>query len=167
MYGFRPWRVLYKNHSAFFLQNNLFNEHNLKTTMDIKRTIISAVLVWTLGVTAYIMSFFVEIMNNPELQANVILTLAVIPSSILGAKLYYKKGANTNGFKLGILFFLMAMFLDAVITVPLFIIPAGGNHLSFFSDPVFWLIGLEFILVVGFYFLISSKTGLHTKSQGE
>jgi hypothetical protein len=131
--------------------------------MDIKRAIISAILVWTLGVTAYIMSYLVEVMNNPELQANVVLTLAVIPSAILGAKFYYKKGANTNGFKLGILLFFIAMFLDAVITVPLFILPAGGNHLSFFSDPVFWLIGLEYILIVGIYSLISSKTRLHSK----
>jgi hypothetical protein len=131
--------------------------------MDIKRAIISAILVWTLGVTAYIMSYLVEVMNNPELQANVVLTLAVIPSAILGAKFYYKKGANTNGFKLGILLFFIAMILDAVITVPLFILPAGGNHLSFFSDPVFWLIGLEYILIVGIYSLISSKIRLHSK----
>ena len=47
--------------------------------------------------------------------------------------------------------FLGAMILDAIITVPLFIIPNGGSHLSFFGDPGFWLIGLEYVSVVAVY----------------
>ncbi|MGB5664161.1 DUF5367 family protein [Eudoraea sp.] len=119
--------------------------------MEIKKALIAAAIVWTLGVTAYILSDFVKIVDNPDLQANVVLTLALIPSAILGTKFYYKNGAHTNGFKLGVFMFLIAICLDAIITVPVFIIPAGGDHHSFFSDPGFWFIGLEYILVVGIY----------------
>jgi hypothetical protein len=125
--------------------------------MEIKRAIIATSIVWVLGVSAYILSHFVKIMDNPELQANVVLTLALIPSAILGTKFYYKNGAHTNGFKLGIFMFLITIGLDAIITVPVFIIPTGGDHLSFFSDPGFWFIGLVYILVVILYTGIRSK----------
>lgn len=125
--------------------------------MEIKRAIIATSIVWVLGVSAYILSHFVKIMDNPELQANVVLTLALIPSAILGTKFYYKNGAHTNGFKLGVFMFLITIGLDALITVPVFIIPAGGDHLSFFSDPGFWIIGLVYILVVILYTGIRSK----------
>ncbi|WP_299162439.1 DUF5367 family protein [uncultured Eudoraea sp.] len=125
--------------------------------MEIKRAILATSIVWVLGVSAYILSHFVKIMDNPELQANVVLTLALIPSAILGTKFYYKNGAHTNGFKLGVFMFLITIGLDALITVPVFIIPAGGDHLSFFSDPGFWIIGLVYILVVILYTGIRSK----------
>jgi hypothetical protein len=125
--------------------------------MEIKRAILATSIVWVLGVSAYILSHFVKIMDNPELQANVVLTLTLIPSAILGTKFYYKNGAHTNGFKLGVFMFLITIGLDALITVPVFIIPAGGDHLSFFSDPGFWIIGLVYILVVILYTGIRSK----------
>jgi len=108
-------------------------------------------MIWALGVTAYILSFFVTFLENPELQANIVLTSALIPSVILGAKYYYKNGAVTHGFKLGVFMFLVTICFDAFITVPVFIIPAGGSHLTFFGDPWFWFIGLEYILVIGIY----------------
>lgn len=119
--------------------------------MNIKRAMISAAIAWGLGVSAYIGSFYFEWMEDPELQANLVLTLAVIPSAMLGAKFYYRKRQNSNGFKLGIVMFIATMLLDALVTVPLFIIPEGGNHITFFTDPGFWLIAVEYILVVGFY----------------
>jgi hypothetical protein len=125
--------------------------------MEIKRAIMAAAIVWTLGVTAFILSHYVRLMDNPELQANMVLILVLIPSVILGTKFYYKNGAQTNGFKLGLFMFLITICLDAIITVPVFIIPAGGDHISFFSDPGFWFIGLEYILVVLIYAGFRSK----------
>lgn len=119
--------------------------------MNIKRAILSAVFVWILGVSAFIVSFLIEWMDDPELQANLALMIALIPSVILSSHFYYKKEHNTNGFKLGVILFIVAMMLDAVITVPLFIIPEGGSHLAFFTDPGFWLIAVEIILVAGLY----------------
>lgn len=119
--------------------------------MNIKRTMLSAVLVWTLGVSAFVGSYFVNWMTDPDLQANLVLTLALIPSAILGAFIYYRNGQRTNGFKLGITMFIFTMILDALITVPLLVIPQGGNHISFFTDPGFWMIAVEYVIVVGLY----------------
>ena len=119
--------------------------------MHIKSVIISSLLVWLLGLIAYSVSHFIPIMDDSELQANWVLAIAVIPLAGLGAHLYYRKGHQTDGFKLGIAMFLVAMLLDALITVPVFVIPDGGNHLSFFTDLGFWIIALEYIGVVVVY----------------
>lgn len=119
--------------------------------MNFKRVLLSATIVWILGVCSYIGSFFFELIEDSELQANLVLLIALIPITIFGANFYYKKGNKTNGYKLGVVMFIVAMVLDALITVPLFIIPEGGNHLAFFTDSGFWLIAVEYILVVGFY----------------
>lgn len=119
--------------------------------LNVKHAAISSIIVYMIGILAYVGSFFIPIMNNPELQANLVLAIAIMPAAYLGAHIYYKKRHRTHGFVLGIAMFLCAIILDATITVPIFIIPNGGSHLSFFGDPGFWLIGLEYILVVMAY----------------
>jgi hypothetical protein len=116
--------------------------------LNIKHAAISAIVVYIIGILAFVGSFFLPIMNDPELQANLVLVIVLIPAAYLGAHIYYQKNHSTHGFVLGIAMFFSAIILDATITVPLFIIPNGGSHLSFFGDPGFWLIGLEYILVV-------------------
>ena len=122
--------------------------------IHIKSVLISAAIVWTLGVTAFVASYFVPIISDPDLQANWVLSLVLIPSASLGAHIYYRKGHQTNGFVLGVYMFFVAMILDALITVPVFIMPYGGNHISFFTDPGFWLIGVEIVSVVAAYWQI-------------
>ena len=130
--------------------------------MNFKRAMLSAAIVWTLGVSFYVGSFLIVLMENPELQANLVLTLAVIPIAIFGAYFYYRKGDKTNGFKLGVFIFLIAMALDALITVPLFIISEGGSHITFFTDPGFWLIAVEYVLAVGLYWRFRLSRHLFT-----
>lgn len=127
-------------------------------TLSISKATISAIIVWTLGVTAYAGSYFIPIMEDPDLQANWVLSIALIPATVLGAHLYFRRGYRTNGLLLGSFMFLVTILLDACITVPVFIIPNGGDHLSFFGDPGFWLIGLEYIMVVTAYWLIRKST---------
>ena len=50
--------------------------------------------------------------------------------------------------------FLVIMTLDAIITVPFFIMPYGGDYISFFADPGFWLLGVEIVSVVAAYWQI-------------
>ncbi len=125
--------------------------------LNIKRATISAIIVWTLGVTAFVGSYLVPIMEDPEAQANWVLSLAIIPAAAFGAYLYYRKGQQTIGLVLGTYMFLITMILDASITVPVFILPYGGTHLTFFGDPGFWLIAIEYISVVTGYWLIRKK----------
>ena len=119
--------------------------------LNLKHAIISALVVYILGILAFVGSYFTPIMDNPDLQANIVLMAAIIPAAYLGAWLYYRKGNTTHGFVLGSVLFSSAIVLDAIITVPVFIIPNGGSHLTFFGDPGFWLIGLEYVIVVAIH----------------
>lgn len=131
-----------------------------------KSVVVSAVIVQALGLTAFITSYFIPIMSDPDLQANWVLSIVLIPAASLGAHIYYRKGHKTNGFVLGIYMFLVAMTLDALITVPFFIIPFGGSHASFFGDPGFWLIAVEYISVVAAYWQIERAVKKTQLSKG-
>ena len=76
--------------------------------------------------------------------------------------MYYKKDIATHGFKVGQVFLLTAAFLDAVITVPLFVIPNGGNHYAFFVDLGFWTIALIMVTtaLLYYYIMVYPKTKL-------
>ncbi len=135
-------------------------------SLNVKSASIAAAIAYILGVSAFLGSFFVPILSNPETQANLVLSIAIIPAAMLGARFYYRRKHETNGFILGAFMFMVVIVLDAMITVPLFVIPAGGSHLEFFTDPGFWIIGLEYILAVAFYWRIqkiaSNKRASHT-----
>ena len=122
--------------------------------LNLKHAFISALMIQVIGVSAFVGSFFLPIMEDPELQANITLTLIIIPAATLGAYIYYRRGHQTNGFLLGVTMFLIAGILDALITVPLFIIPNGGDYASFFLEPGFWMIGILYTIVVVAYWQI-------------
>ncbi len=113
-------------------------------------SIVSGVLVWVLGVSFYLLSFYVPILENPELQSNIALALGIIPSACIGTYLFYTK-SYIKPSQLGLTFVMVATLLDVIITVPVFVIPNGGSHSEFFGDPMFYTILVEFYFIV-FYF---------------
>ncbi|GAB5400563.1 MAG: hypothetical protein Aureis2KO_21480 [Aureisphaera sp.] len=113
-------------------------------------SIACAFLVWALGVSFYLGSFYVPILENPEQQANIVLVLAIIPSACLGTYLFYKKGQMKPSV-LALTFVIVAALLDAFITVPVFVIPAGGSYSGFYSDPMFYTIMVEFYFIVMYF----------------
>jgi len=119
--------------------------------INVKSAAISAIIVWTLGIMAFVASYFYPLISDADLQANWVLSIMLVPAALLGAYIYYRKGHQTNGFILGISMFLVAMILDAIITVPFFIMPYGGDYASFFLSLSFWLIALEFVFVIVAY----------------
>lgn len=119
--------------------------------LNLKHAAISSAVVYVLAILAFLGSFFVPVLEDQELQANMALIIAMIPAAYFGAYLYYRRGHTASGYALGFAMFLGAIVLDAIITVPVFVIPNGGDHLSFFGDPGFWLIGFEYIMVVAGY----------------
>ncbi|MCR9080779.1 MAG: DUF5367 family protein [Cyclobacteriaceae bacterium] len=125
--------------------------------INIKQASISALVVWVIGVSAFIGSYFIPIMDNLDDQANWALTVALVPAVFMGVYIYYRRNPRINWMILGGYMFFLTMILDAMITVPLFIIPAGGNHLSFFGDPGFWVLGVEYLVLVGLATLFLSK----------
>ncbi len=113
--------------------------------------------IWGLGVSAFVSSFFIPLLKDAQQQANLVLFLAVIPLVWYGTKLYYKSGSITNGFKVGLAFFLVAAILDALITVPFLVIPSGGSYQEFFLNLGFWVIGLLFIGVATVHWYLKVK----------
>ncbi len=119
------------------------------------RAILSAIMVWILGVTSFLLSYSFSVLSNPDVQANITLTLGIIPSVCLGTFVYYKKGSITPS-NLAFIFMGTAAALDMIITVPMFIIPAGGSYAEFFNDPMFYIIMVEFYFITtysGNYFI--------------
>lgn len=123
------------------------------------RIIVIGIIIWIIGVSIYTLSFYIPIIENPELQANVFLSLGMLPVVWFGTKLYYRKKSTIKGYWLGLAFFIVAAALDALITVPFLMEPYGGTHYSFFTAIGFWLIGIEFIVIstMYWYFKICSK----------
>ncbi|MDG5491308.1 hypothetical protein [Psychroserpens sp. SPM9] len=113
-------------------------------------SIALGVLVWALGVSFYLLSFNFPLIDNIELQSNIVLVLAIIPSACLGTYLFYLK-RRMKPSALALTFVLMATLLDILITVPVFIIPAGGSYSEFFGDPMFYIIVVEFYYIVQYF----------------
>jgi hypothetical protein len=124
-------------------------------------SIVCGVLVWILGVSLYLLSLYVPILENPDLQSNIVLVLAIIPSSCFGTYLFYRKNYIRPS-SLALRFIIVTIILDALITVPVFIIPNGGSYSEFFGDPMFYIIVVEFYFIVLYF-----SNYLIKKSQGQ
>ena len=118
---------------------------------NLKYAFLAGLIVYLIGINFFICSYYLALLEDLELQSNIILAIVIIPAAILGTRFYHHKVAKTNGLLLGITMFGIAVILDAIITVPFFIIPAGGNHYEFFTNPWFWYIALEYMLSVVIY----------------
>lgn len=120
--------------------------------MKITRAILVGIGIWLFGVTFFNLSYEFPILENPEEQANTVLSIVLIPLVWLACLIYYKANTLTDGYKLGVVFIMVATVLDTLITVPLFIIPKGGSHYSFFVSTEFWNIALEIIGITAVYY---------------
>lgn len=119
--------------------------------MKIKRALLIGIAIWIIAILFYSISYYVPVLENAETQANLVLFVVVIPLVWLGCYFYYKKDLQTHGYMVGQTLLLTAVVLDALITVPFFIIPTGGSHYSFFTSLGFWIIAAEFLLVAVLY----------------
>ena len=119
--------------------------------MKTKRVILVGIIIWIIGIFLYSLSYYLPILENADTQANFVLFIVVMPLVWSGCYFYYKKGYNTHGLKVGQSLLLTAVALDVLITVPLFIIPNGGNYFSFFTSLGFWIIAFEFLAVAVLY----------------
>ncbi|MEQ8878852.1 MAG: hypothetical protein RLQ12_04425, partial [Cyclobacteriaceae bacterium] len=75
--------------------------------LNIKRAALAAIMAWTLGVAAFVASYFVPVMDDADQQANLVLFVMIIPAAALGAWFYYQRAHNTNGFLLGAFMFVV------------------------------------------------------------
>lgn len=119
--------------------------------MKIKRAILAGMVIWFIGILFYSMSYMFPIMEDAESQANIVLFIVVMPLVWFGCHYYYQKDNRTHGYLVGQTMLLTAVALDALITVPFFMIPNGIDHYSFFTSFGFWIIAFEFLAVAVLY----------------
>lgn len=116
------------------------------------RAILLGALIWVL--------IFVEIsitmigLKLSELTSYIIHYIFLIPMGIFCAWLYYKSKDKINGFLLGVIFLLVGVILEVIITIPMFI---KGDYVGYFSSYYLWIGMIELVLVVGIYDLIIKK----------
>ena len=124
------------------------------------RALLTALTVWIGGVGIFVASYYVPLMADPDLQANIALSLSLIPLGWLGSWSYYSKYNGPNGYFFGLIMVLTAVLLDALVTVPLLVLPQGGTYIDFFGATSFWFIALEYYLVVLLYWYVRVKPGI-------
>jgi len=123
--------------------------------MKLLRAIGVGALLWIL--------IFVEIsvtmlgLRLSNVATYIIHYFLMVPMALFCAWLYYKSKDKVNGFLLGLFMVAVGIILDMIITVPLFIIPAGGSYVSYFSE-FYLILGLiEGVVLVGIYDLARRK----------
>ncbi len=121
------------------------------TKIVIFRSILSGGIVWVMIFSLFLILSLVPLVKDSLTAQGVTVMVLVIPFSLLAALFYYRKGAASNGLVVGIIMVLTALFLDSVITVPLLIIPAKGSYVTFYSDPLLWILIAENFLVIFLY----------------
>ncbi|MFI1773729.1 DUF5367 family protein [Thalassobellus citreus] len=120
--------------------------------MKTKRAILTGFILWTIAFLLYSISYAIPLLENADTQVNVVLFITIMPLVWFTSAFYYKKDRNTHGLKIGQTILITAAALDALITVPLFVIPNGGSHYSFFTALDFWIIAFEILIVAALYF---------------
>ena len=133
--------------------------------MKTQRTILLGIAIWIIGILFYSISYAIPILENPETQANIVLFVVVMPLVWFACSFYYKKDTKTHGFKVGQTLLLTAVTLDALITIPFFVMPQGGSHYSFFTSLGFWIIAFEFLAVATLYWYIRVYPQTNTLKQ--
>ncbi len=113
------------------------------------RAILAGIIVWIFIFITFSIMSSIPIIKDSEIQQNLIIYILLFPYVLFGIRFYYKKEQQTNGFIIGLIMAFTSIILDALITVPLVIIPHGGSYASFFSSP---FLGVTFILFLGIVF---------------
>ncbi len=128
--------------------------------MKIIRIILVATLVWLMVLSTFTLLGFIPGVKDSDTQQAIIVGLFIIPFAYFGAHLFYKKGEKTNGFIIGLVMAIIALILDAFITVPFVIIPGNGSYYTFYTNPLLWVLVIENISVIYFYWNTKVKKPL-------
>lgn len=126
--------------------------------MKIIRAILSGSIVWILVFSLFTLLSFVPIAKDSQVLQSIIVALFIIPFAYWGAKIYYKKGSTTNGLIIGLIMVTTALILDAIITVPLVVIPHnGGDYFTFFTSTILWILVVINLAVIHLYWKMKVK----------
>ncbi len=120
--------------------------------MNLKRAILFGALIWLLVFVEWsILVFAPYVKESINLQWTIHFIL-LIPIVGYATHSYYKKKSKDHGLVVGLIMLLAALVLDAIISVPLFILPQGMTYAMFFLNPLMLAGMLEFLLISYAYY---------------
>lgn len=116
--------------------------------MKTKRNILFPIYAWLTIFIAYLVIVYplmsYGLIDRPEY----VLGICIIPTYFIWTSFYYREKTKIKGIVFALISALIAVFLDGVITVPLFETPEGRSYGDFYGNPLFWILMLEIIVVV-------------------
>lgn len=125
--------------------------------MNKLRAVLSGIISWALIFASFAIMSFVPGLKDSETYQHIVLCIVLIPIVIVGARYYYKKGDKTNGLITGLVMVLSGLIMDALVVVPLVVIPQGGSYTEFFSRPFEWIVVMAYVLIVYVYYRMKIK----------
>lgn len=115
--------------------------------MKFKRAILFGILLWVLIFFEVSLLMFGFGLDGTQTSYYIWHYILLAFISIIVAMLYFRKKVNKGfgeGLKVGVVFTIVGLILDAVITVPLFV-----KEYSFFLDSFLWIGLIEGIVLTG------------------
>lgn len=116
------------------------------------RAIVAGIIAWALIFVEWSIIIFMPGVKDIGDWQYLIHYVLLIPIVIAGVSFYYggkKKPKDKNNIALGVIMLATGLILDALVTIPFFVIPQGGSFLEFYLSPLM-LIGYLIFLVVAF-----------------
>ncbi len=83
--------------------------------------------------------------------------ITVILAVLVMSFWYYTSSEQPNGFLLGFIWLVIDLILESAITIPMFVLPSGQTHLSYFSR---WDLLTDLAIIVltpGIYWLVKKR----------
>jgi hypothetical protein len=126
--------------------------------MNLLRAIISGTMVWTMIFSSFIIAYYIPALKDSLTLQGLVIGVLILPFASLGSRFYFKKEKKSGALPVALIMALTAAILDAIFTVPFIEIPLNGRgYFEFFTDPLFWVLISEIILVVYLYWKIKIK----------
>ncbi|ESA38427.1 hypothetical protein N836_31295, partial [Leptolyngbya sp. Heron Island J] len=112
------------------------------------KPIIFGVVLWILIVILVSIQALIFPIQDAGIWSPVPLTIhfvTVILAVLVMSFWYYKSSEKPNGFLLGFIWLVIDLILESAITIPMFVLPSGQTHLSYFFR---WDLLVDFAIIV-------------------
>ncbi|MGL1887595.1 MAG: DUF5367 domain-containing protein [Reichenbachiella sp.] len=120
--------------------------------MKITRAILTGSLMWVMVFTIFALLGTIPTFHDSPVYLGLSVAIFLIPISIFGANIYYKKSPPTHGLTVALTMVATALFLDLIITIPFYEIPYNnGSYTNFLSAPLLWILIVENITILYLY----------------
>ncbi len=132
----------------------------MRTIIKKLKPIFLGIILWILIFILVSIQAFIFPIEDAGIWSPVPLTIhfcSVILATLIMSFWYYKSSEKPNGFILGVIWVVIDLILESVITIPMFVLPSGQSHLSYFSR---WDLLVDLAIIVltpGLYCLVKRR----------